>query len=484
MNSSLTIGSSTNKKFITEENIRTILYALLYISVFALIYFTVVGLTGIFFPVWAADTNAFKLRLESGIYRDNGETNAFVELVLNLVNIFLQTLLPIISILTITWILLSLISTLLYLQFTELFDAVYVARREYKSEKRENKLSSYLATTVKKRSLTTLGGALGDYGILKCIIIPDVKSMAFSEASENGAMSPLDFLKMNGLKYMIVIAFAMLISDQTLLDLLTKGGDIGVYFIEKLAYDYDYVQIIDNVMTLGSDYSAPWDTSSGNYEGKNKTKVYNKVYALLKTGCNTTATRSTEFKAQMGRLLVEEIEQMSGVPWERKTFVVSAELLVSVSNPTTVEGESYYFNVAELGFPAGTSEKMSGYIHIMINSEEEVQNIGVYKNTYAQAWGTPSSTSITFDITKYEDYTGATVNTFPSTATVQVFDGSSTHNLTADVTLSGNVLTISWANAGISGTLKTVNLGKVTVTTNTSGTKTEIYPTYLNDSVN
>lgn len=388
----------------------------------------------------ASDVNAFKMRLESGIFRDEGVTTPLVAFVERCINEFVKNILPIMSLVAITWILITLIATILYLFRQPFFDEVYIAKKAYKSEKQS------LSSVIMNRDFASIknNNALKTHGFLKCCVVPDFKTLAFYEASE-GLMTVGDFIKQNAFKCMTMIAFCVMISDQTMLDLFYQGGNIGVYFFKRLAYDYDYTQIIDNFLTIGSDYDAPWDTSNNNIEGKNKTKVYDEVYKLLKSGCKTNATRTTEFKSQMGRTLAEKIGGMKDVPWGRKTFVASAELLPNASSPDNVPGESYYFNVQEFGFDPGVSENMTGYIHVRIVSELDDQNGGVVTTTYPKAWSINGNT-VTINMAEVITSAQVTVSQVRENATaVFKVKGENTAeivNTNAKATANGSQITV------------------------------------------
>lgn len=423
-----------------------------------------------FFNITAAsDINAFKMRLESGIFRDDGSTTPLVAFVERCINVLVMNVLPIVSIISITWILWTLISTILYLFRQPFFDEVYIAKKEYK----RNKTS--VSSMVLNRNFEGFknNGALKTYGFFKCCLAPDCKSFAFYEASE-GPMTVGDFLKQNAFKCMTMIAFCVMISDQTMLDLFYQGGNIGVYFFKKIAYDYDYTQIIDNFMTLGTDYDAPWDTSNNNYEGRNKTKVYDSVYKLLKSGCKTQSTRTTEFKSQMGRALVSKIDSMVDVPWDRKSFVASAELLPTASLPTNVPGESYYFNVEEFGFFPGVSENMTGYIHVRIVSVLDNQDGGVVKTTYPEAWtinGNSASIDMSKVVTSAKEVKVNQVNSYATvTFRVKGTDTFDIINKNGTTTSNGSTITIKW-EAPDNSELVSISVGGIQISSDNKGVK-------------
>lgn len=339
-----------------------------------------------------------------------------------------------------------MVATIAYLMRQDIWDEVYMAKLAYKAEKSQG--GSPMLTTLKNRSLAS-SNALQTYGFVKCVLAPNLKAIAFFDASQNH-MTVADFFKVNGIQYILAMAFAIMISNQTLLDAFYTAGRIGVYFVEKAVYDYDYVTILDGIMTTGSDFKPTWSKSSN--EGKNKTKAYQVAYKLLKTGCTTNATRTGAFKEAMGRQLMQVIEGMKEVEWDRKAFTVSAELLPHTSLIENIPGESYYFNVADFGFTTGVSKSISGYLHLSIVSEEEVFNSGVVKTLYPNAW-TVSGNTARFDVTKIYNDPEAKINSVVTKGTVTY---SRAGNIPMDVRQEGSIVTMSWNPPSNAGELQSV----------------------------
>lgn len=409
----------------------------------------------------ASNADAFRLRLDSGVFADSGENTPFVDFVMRMVGSFLQNLLPVVSILTFTFTLITLIATVLYLLRTDLFDEIYMAKAAYKAEKAQSK-GSPLLNGLKQRNIYA-SGALQQYGFLKCCVYPNLKAIAFFDASQSH-MTLTDFFKVNGIKFIMVFALAMMIADQTMLDLFYTAGSIGSYFVRTAVYDYDYVSIIDGMLTAGSDYSPTWSTKTT--EGKNKTKVYNAAYKVLKTGCTSNATRTSAFKEIIGRSLMEAIEGMVGVDWERTSFIATAELLPNTSYIQNVPGESYYYNVADFGFTSGVSESISGYIHISIITEEETFSTGVVKTLYPEAWSVGTNTA-TFDVTKIYGDSEATIESLAESC---IINYSRVGNIKGTITYSGSTATLTWEIPSDAGDLQSITFTNLKIT-GANGTK-------------
>lgn len=404
--------------------------------------------------------DAFKLRLDSGIYVDSGENTPFVDFVQRLIGIFLQNLLPIASILFFLGILLTMVATIAYLMRQDIWDEVYMAKLAYKAEKTQG--GSPMLNSLKNRSIAS-SNALQTYGFVKCILAPNLKSIAFFDASQNH-MTVADFFKVNGIQYILAMAFAIMISNQTLLDGFYTAGRIGTYFVEKAVYDFDYVSILDGIMTTGTDFKPTWATNT--VDGKNKTKAYQVAYKLLKTGCTNKATRTGAFKETMGRQLMQTIENMREVEWDRKAFTVSAELLPQTAFVKTIPGESYYFDVSNFGFTSGVSDSISGLLHISIVSEEETFNSGVVKTLYPAAW-TVSGNSARFDVTKIYNDPDAKVSKVVSKGTATY---SKVGNISIDVRQEGTNIVMSWNPPADAGELRSLIFTGLQIT-GKSGTK-------------
>lgn len=337
-----------------------------------------------------ASGDAFKAYLSNGAFEDSAdrELTGPAYFVMQAVNIFLGQALPIMSICSITFILWSLISTVLYLFRQEYFDDVYLAKKQKRSEK-----SSLVKKLLSKdRASIFSSGAASEFGFFKTYICPDLKSWAFFEASTE-SMTVSDFFKQNFAKCILMFAFCMLISDRTMLDMFVEGASIGTYLFEKVTYDYDYVAIIDGLAQSGSDYTPTFQTSTT--QGKNLSKIYNASYKLLKTYCNTTYTRGAEFKHELGRTLEAEVNKLPGIDDDlttllgNKTFVVTA---MGTQDTTIAKNSSYDSSSRKIVFPVSTltantkgfdtkDTVVPNYITLLITSSADVDKTVVVNTT-------------------------------------------------------------------------------------------------------
>lgn len=338
--------------------------------------------------VFASGDSIFKQRLDSGAFRDVGVTTPEVQWLQTMVGRIFQTVLPSVSIISSACVMFVLIATVFYLLAQEFWDEVYLVKKTNK----QNKASSQGGF-----NLNNMKSFITQKDFIKTHLMPNIKAWAFSKAVE-GQMTVGDFFKENGIKCILVFAFCITIGDQTMIDLFYRGGEIGAYFIAKFARDFDYVQIIDNALTIGSDYKPQWDTSQ--VEGRNKTRVFNAVYTKLKLGMKTSSTSSTEFKANVGQKLESIIENDStfnAVVWDNTSFVVSAEYL-STSTGGTSTPSRIYLPVTQFGFnPADNI--LTGYVVVYIQSEAEQYGSTVFQTQPLSAW-TANGNTLTIDLTK------------------------------------------------------------------------------------
>jgi len=276
----------------------------------------------------AGEPSAFEQYVTSGIFQDTGEQTAFVITLEDKIKKLLQIVLPSMSLISITLVLLSLVSTVLYLFKQEYFDQVYLAKKAVQQNKvRFLNIGGGEGGKFKNPINPQFfnNNAVTEYGLIKCYLMPNLKAWAFYEAAD-GRMTVVDFFKKNALKCIMMFSFCILISDQTMLELFLKGASVGTYVFKKAA-EVDYVRYIDNFLTTGSDYQ-PYYNSQDIIE-KHKLQTYTAGYQVLKDMCdmNNAYQRSTDFKTTMGQKLVDFIDtEMAGtIPFEKENFIVKAE---------------------------------------------------------------------------------------------------------------------------------------------------------------
>ncbi len=335
---------------------------------------------------------AFDVYLQSGIFQDDGVgENIIVSTVSGLMAKFMETLLPIMSYLTIFLTLITLVGTIMYLTRQDYFDSVYLAKQMHRQQKANARKGGEVGLGGLKNSIMGalgMGGggenAVAQFGFLKVYVMPDFKAMAFREATEE-PMTIKDFLAANLGKHVLIFGFCMAVSDRTMLDLYASTGKVGVYFL-KMAANHDWVNTVDSLMTAGTDHKPKWDTSNGNTIGKNKTKTFDAIYKQLKSHMNTASKRSTEFKTDVGIKLENIIDgdKFKTIPFDRKTFTVSAAYVDGVN---TTEGSSLtriFIPMTDLGF----ADDLEGRIVVYINAPEGGYNdkYNVPKTTDPQAW--------------------------------------------------------------------------------------------------
>ena len=432
----VTYSSNPNKerhKFTNIDTINIILIiSIIYLSFMLLDYY----------GVFASSDNVFRMRLDSGAFRDIGVTTPLVQWYTSMLAKFFQTVLPIVSNTSAAVVVLSLIATVFYYLAQEYFNEVYILKKMHKQSKAQAQSQG-----GGKFSLKNIG-FIKEKNWFKVHIVPNCRAYAFNGA-DGEQMTVSDFFKENGVKCIIVFTFCIVIGDQAMIDLFYQGGEIGAYFVRKLARDYDYVEMIDNIITIGSDYKPQWDTTQ--IEGRNKDRVFQAVYKKLKIGTKTPATSSTEFKANMGQRLEAMIEDPNGpfkdVVWSHKSFIVSAEYL-STSIGGANSANRIYLPVTDFGFNP-VDNIMTGYVIVYVTSEEERFGTSVITTTFQHAWKNISDTSATIDLTLL----GLKI---PKDATISGYTGTAyimyNNNNIDTVELSGSGETITFSIPSVSGT--------------------------------
>ena len=340
--------------------------------------------------VFAYETSAFKTYLDNPAFVDTGADTPWTQQLFAISGNILSYLLPAMSIGSITFILFSLIATVLYLFRQDFFDEIYLAKKAKAAERGSRSNSTGAGVRAVFSNVTGMfnTNAVAQYGFLKCYVWPDIKAWAFYEATER-TMTVMDFIKANYFKCIMMFSFCMVISDRTMLTLIYRGAEVGTFVFKKAA-DIDYVHVIENFIATGKDYNPPFDRST--VEGRNKNKVFQSVYTQLKAEAVSNDARSTEFKTMMGQLLRDEIERHTEVPWERVSFTATAETLLS-DTMLTPNDQRFYLNVSDFGYT--NSDKVIG---VYIYSEVDRTSSTVFKTTDVAAWGDSTPTHVTYNL--------------------------------------------------------------------------------------
>ncbi len=436
-----------------------ILFTLVTYIIFTLFVTTTVYESTADYAVYASstrgDSSVFYARLNSGVYKDTGESTDLVIIVENLVKLFLSNVLPIVSIVSTTWILLSLIASLLYLIRPDKFDRIYIAKQNLKGKGLVSKLKNAFSAgggegKMGKPNFSNFFEGQGDCSFAETYLLPNVKAWAFYSATEASDMSVKDFLAQNWAKGVLVMSFTILIGNQTMLDMFYTFSEVGVYAISKITYDYDYVTIIDDLLTIGSNMPSPFSNTT--QEGKNMTKVYDSVYKAAKEIADTEAEKSSEFKSVMGVKLSNLISGgtstttvdtsdgtetttstvstgniFTGVNWDATTFAVS----VRRSSNVIQDMNSIAITAADLGYTG-----KSDVIYVTITSETSSSNTG-YANTYnAESWSSGS-----FNL--------ATANNLSDTSKLTITSATITYTYSDTIALATGV---GWSNGLITWT--------------------------------
>lgn len=401
-----------------------VIHSMFWVSVILLANALLMHVVG---TAFADEISVFQQYLNNPAFVDSGADTPWTQMLFNIATYILGKVLPLMSIGSITFILLSLIATVLYLFKQDFFDEVYLAKKMVKEGKRGGSGGGQgQGGGIFQRATAGFDrNAISQFGLLKCYIMPNFKAWAFYEATDE-PMTVVDFFKVNFFKCIMMFSFCMLISDRTMLNLFFKGAQVGTFVFKKAA-EVDYVSIIEDVIATGKDYPPPFDKKTT--EGKNKNKVYSSVYEQLKSLGKTDITRSTQFKTAMGQTLKTLIEEKTGIPWYRKSFTAQAEVVLSdIMLPEN--NERFYISASEFGFT--DPEVMNKVVAVYLYSQEDTSGTTVSATVPLDSWKSDSQTSAEVNlaaavapkqlpITDQRDFFQYNVLTFGS-ATVTYYD--------------------------------------------------------------
>ena len=299
-----------------------------------------------------------------------------------------RVLLPFMSIFALSMIMLSMISSIIYLSLPDFFDEVSEAKIAKREMMRDKSKGNFIQRT--RDYVSTEGGTSVIKGLL-----PDFKAYAFYEATKadaDGVQTISTFLKYNAPKYVAITGFCMLINDATMMDLFLTGGDLGATVIRKITYEYDYREMLENWMESGKDYKPMFATNT--VEGNNKMKTYESMYRVLKQYAKTEATLTSEFKNALGITLVNLIEGYesggaklmgNSVDWGAKKFVVKSQYTVSPVNMASDVSQQYSYPMSTFNLSD------SGYLQVYIQASDDVQSVVSFYPAKAN-WGRQDNT--------------------------------------------------------------------------------------------
>lgn len=343
----------------------------------------------------SAVDNGFTRILVDGIF-DSNSTNQVYEssssFFLRICQVVFSVALPFMSTFAIGMTTISLISSIIYLTKPDTFNEIHELNTARKSQFSNGGLFKNIKDYYNQKGIR-------EFILSFC---PDFKAYAFQDAvanNINGPASMQDFLH-HMPKYVAIFTFCIVINNRAMLDFIMTGAKIGASLFERITYDYDYVEIMNNFLDEGKDYTPKfWDTKKA--EGANKLTAYKVIRNKLKARVTKDDQKTTVFKTQMGVQLANDIESgaiLSGVAWDKSVFSASCEYQSTYQDTSSIPN-LYVIDVSNyLNSPSGSE---TGYIYVTINAEDKVKyninDVVAGKTNYDSCWsvGTPSSGNVT-----------------------------------------------------------------------------------------
>ena len=287
-----------------------------------------------------------------------------------------RVLLPFMSIFALSMMMLSLISSIIFLSKPDFFEEVHTMKEE-----RRQAMSDTGSGNIFQRTREYVS-SVGPKSFFMSYI-PDFKAYAFYEATKadaDGVMSIGTFLKWNLPKFIALSGFCILINDATMMTLVLTGGELGATVIRKITYQYDYNEMLENWMESGKDYKPMFATNT--VEGSNKKKTFDAMLRIVKEyGNKDAATMTSEAKNAYGVTIVNIIEgnaagQMgNSVDWSARKLSVKAQYTITPVNLASDVAKMYTYPLSQFGL----SE--AGYLQVQVQTTQETQNaIGFYPN--------------------------------------------------------------------------------------------------------
>lgn len=412
-----------------------------------------------------SSSSAFYDYLISGTFdQTQGDMSYQNSIFLRIASSVLKWVLPFMSVFALTIMVISMASTIIYLSKQDTFDEVH----DLHILKRQAKSQGGKSVQDIVRVYREIGGGLN---YVKSTFVPDFKALAFQDAftiGEDGRPSMKTFFQNSMPKYIVIITMIMLINDRTLLDLYTRGAEVGAFFFKKAAYDYNYVEMIQGWMETGKDFNPQYKTSS--LDEANKLKTYRAMYNALKELDKSNSARTAEYKTTMGMAVRNYIEtKMTGVDWTADIFKPTAQFELAVPQGMTNGGDVFAVPVNEFGVSA-----KQGFLVTYIRTETRV-TAEATKTNYPTAWNGSPATS--FDVSK-----AITVPTGKSieNAVGIVYANTTTGPVRLTVTASGS--TVSWSlPSGVDAkTLRSIT-GEVTYRfSGSSSSRAPLYISWVN----
>lgn len=316
---------------------------------------------------------------------NNAASNFFTKIASKVFSIAL----PFMSAFALTMITLSLVSSIIYLTKPDTFDEVHSLVQERKGNSGGKGLDNIVNLYRQK--------GLRDFALSYCI---DFKSWAFQDSVTAGVDGEPTFqdLFRNMPKYIAMFTFCILITNRVLLDFLMTGAKLTASLAERITYDYDYVELMENFLDQGKRYTPQQWTGKGRENSNLMTtfrSIYNTVIANL-----AQEQKDTESLQAIGMKIEEYMmtNLLEKEHWDRKVFSARTEYIPVRTTTVDVPG-TYYISGEELGMLTATGAP--GFISLYIRSESDDTAMSASGTTrYPAAWSPKDGLPNEFNVTE------------------------------------------------------------------------------------
>lgn len=388
--------------------------------------------------------------MDGTFHNEGGTSTRAAALMQKFASAVLNKILPFMTIYALTLMVISMSSTVIYLSNPDLFDEVHHQHRLRKDAKKGRTGFMKVGDFIK-----SMGQGDGT-SFIKGVLIPDVKAQAFYEAceiGEDGRPSMATFFKYSFPKYIIIIAMIIMINDRTMLDLYFRGAEVGVFFFQKAAYDFNYPEMIQKFLNTGGRYDPGWKG--------NKKSLFTKIYTAALNLDNGEGTETAEYKQKVGSLIAQKMEGTINSDIDFDGYKVASHVRIDTIPyaPGQIPEFTYQWPAQSLGVHAGEMEKYVTVIVTLADKNKTSTMTTSETTTYESAWtgtgGSSSNMEVVFDLSKTpwasketKDANGVKTSNYDKykliSQPVVMYEGSLTEQVNAS--FSGGKVRIKLAN--------------------------------------
>lgn len=361
----------------------------------------------------------------------------------------LKWVLPFMNIFAITFMVISMAASIIYLTRPDWFYEVHMLKLI------KQQISSNANPVEKVKQLWSEAGGLLNF--IKAVFIPDVKALAFSDADEigpEGKPSMAHFFKFKMPRYIVMVAVIMCINDQTILKFLGTSGNAGAYLM-RVAAEYNYATVVKSFVEMGKDYDPGYPTVGVGQDIKNKKIIFNNIYSAIKQYNGFNADKqTTEYLQSLGANIQKWMEGtttkgqggsstnggfLSQISLDRSKMAVKA-IVQPNNNADYSQGQAFATTLSSLTGDGNDA----GYVIVTISFGNESRGMAFHETTYSDAW---NGNGTSLDLDKVPVFNAAFSKdsslVVSAQANVQYIANGSVATGSATVTTSGKKLTIA-----------------------------------------